>query len=112
MTLRRMLQGSTVALGAFVIISLVVYFPSLAEKSLPQDSDWAALSDIGQAYGGISAILSAIALSGISLSLLLQYRQHRAEVLYSLNQRQFDLVRYALDNPHVRPKVGRRRKQG
>src|SRR3569833_959988 len=99
MTLHRIFRGCAIGVAAAAAFSLVLYFPSLTEEVLPRHSDWSQLSDIGQAYGGSSAVLSAVALCGISLSLFLQYRQHRAEVLYSLNQRHFDLVRYTLEHP-------------
>ena len=36
--------------------------------------DWASLSNVGQTYGGISALLTALALDGVVMSLLYQAR--------------------------------------
>jgi len=38
--------------------------------------DWVTLGNIAQAYGGFSALISAIALVGVVGSLLIQVRQH------------------------------------
>ncbi|MEV2239797.1 DUF6082 family protein [Micromonospora sp. NPDC049891] len=60
---------------------------------------WSHLSDMGQAYGGTSAVLSGLALVGVSASLLMQSSLNRISQLHSIRQRQFDIVKLALDNP-------------
>lgn len=60
---------------------------------------WAPLAEVGQAYGGASALLSALALSGIAISILIQRHQNRISQLYSLRQRQFEIVKLALESP-------------
>ena len=60
---------------------------------------WSHLSDMGQAYGGTSAVLSGLALAGVSASLLMQSSLNRISQLHSIRQRQFDIVKLALDNP-------------
>jgi hypothetical protein len=60
---------------------------------------WAELSDVGQAYGGVSAVLSGLAFCGVAASLLMQRRQARLAQIYSIRQRHFELVKLALDDP-------------
>jgi hypothetical protein len=40
--------------------------------------DWSNLSNVGQTYGAISALLAALALGGVAVSLLYQARDYRA----------------------------------
>ena len=67
-----------------------------------QTQDWDELSEIGQAYGGISAILSGLALCAIGGSLLLQRRQAHLSAVTAARERHFDLVKLALDDPILR----------
>jgi hypothetical protein len=75
--------------------------------------DWGRLSYIGQTYGAESAILSALAVGGVSVSLFLQARQARATSLF-LQARQAratniqmvrdyrrELIMMALENPDL-----------
>jgi hypothetical protein len=68
--------------------------------------DWNRLSDIGQAFGGVSAVLSALAFCAIAASLLLQWRQLRMTTVIAARERHFDLVRLAVDDPL--PDAGKR----
>ncbi|MEU1280258.1 DUF6082 family protein [Streptomyces sp. NPDC005805] len=61
-------------LGAFGVILLT---PFLLKAVGPKDADWERLSQISQAYGALSVILSAGALAGVALSLAHQARQNR-----------------------------------
>jgi hypothetical protein len=54
---------------------------------------------MGQAYGGVSAVLSALAFCGIAGSLLLQWRQTRISQIVVARERHFELVKLALDRP-------------
>src|SRR5215471_21034949 len=56
---------------ALVLISPIL----LRQLDRIKGIDWSLLSNIGQTYGAASAILSAVALIGISISLLVQVRQ-------------------------------------
>jgi uncharacterized membrane protein (Fun14 family) len=78
--IRRLAVYLAVILIVAFILSLVLLSPVLL-RQLGRISgiDWARLSNIGQTYGAASAVLSAIALIGISLSLLVQARQARDE---------------------------------
>jgi len=85
------------ALVLFVVA--VVSFPLVMVHFAPREVEWGLLGQVGEAYGGISAVLSAAALCGVVASLTLQYRQHRAALLHNLGQRHYDLVRFTVENP-------------
>jgi hypothetical protein len=78
-----------------VIIVLPLLMVGLSSGRLP----WKRLADIGQAYGGVSALLSAAALCGVVASLLFQGRQVRQELAEMDRQQHIDLMRLALENP-------------
>jgi hypothetical protein len=63
--------------------------------------DWARLSDVGQTYGAASAILSALALGGVAVSLLVQARQAKAQQIQTVRGYQLELLRLTLDNPQL-----------
>ncbi|MFG1610756.1 DUF6082 family protein [Actinoplanes sp. NPDC049265] len=68
-------------------------------QDLVKDRDWKSLSDIGQAYGGISAVVAGLGFCGIAASLALQVRQTRLTQAISARERHFELVKVGLENP-------------
>ncbi|MEU6407921.1 DUF6082 family protein [Microbispora sp. NPDC046933] len=62
------------------------------------DVDWEQLSYIGQTYGAASAILSALALTGVAASLILQTRQARATRKEIERNHHFQLMEMAINN--------------
>jgi hypothetical protein len=91
-----------IVLSTLVFISAVVLFPILTGTLFGHVTNWAELSDAGQAYGGISAILSALALCGIVASLLLQRRQNHLTRISSARERHFELMKIQIDRPSLR----------
>ena len=67
----------TTLLTAFIagFVALILSSPWLVRMIVPKSENWHDLSEIGQAYGGVSAILSGLAFCGIAGSLVLQWRQ-------------------------------------
>ena len=63
--------------------------------------DWAKLSNIGQTYGAASAVLSALAVGGVAISLFLQANQGRANQVQMVREYQRELVRMLLDDPDL-----------
>ena len=89
----------SVIIGA---LSLILISPlALRQLGHVKGIDWPKLSDIGQTYGAVSAILSAVALIGITLSLLIQARQARTERIRITRERHMELLRIVLDAPEV-----------
>jgi hypothetical protein len=88
--------------GAAVILSLVLASPLLLRQlGHIRGIDWTRLSNVGQTYGAASAILSAVALIGISLSLVVQTRQAKAERIRIVRERHMELLRIMLDDPDL-----------
>jgi hypothetical protein len=94
----RRYRSLAIALVTTFAVALILLSPFAMTWMADLSPRWDSLADVGQAYGGTSAILSGLALSGISISLLMQRHQNRVALLHSIRQRQFDLVKLALDN--------------
>jgi hypothetical protein len=94
-------SSQVLLLGLVVTFALVtiVVSPVLFGDLNATDRDWAYLSAVGQAYGGVSAILSGLALCGITASLVLQRQQALSDRMAATSQRHFDILRLALDDP-------------
>src|SRR5690349_9103609 len=67
-----------VAAAAGVVIA-VVLSPLALPLVASRREDWQELSNVGQAYGGIAAVLSGLAFLGIIISLALQRRQTKIQ---------------------------------
>jgi hypothetical protein len=84
------------------VLSLILVSPLLLRQLAKiKGIDWTNLSNIGQTYGAASAILSAVALIGIALSLFIQARQAKIERVRITRERQMELLRIILDAPEV-----------
>jgi hypothetical protein len=100
------IRSAALFLAAFTgiagILSLVLISPLLLRQlGRVNGIDWSRLSNIGQTYGAASAILSAVALIGVSLSLIVQARQARAERVRVVRERHMELLRIVLDAPDL-----------
>lgn len=87
------------AAAGLAAISLIFSAPFLLSAASPKGTDWARLSEISQAYGALSVILSAGALVGVAISLAYQSRQTRIaqeETTWSAHR---ELLLRAIDNP-------------
>ncbi len=101
-TVRKTAAYLAALVAATGILSLVLASPLLLrELGRIRGIDWTRLSNVGQTYGAASAILSAVALIGISLSLMVQARQARAERIRVVRERHMELLRIILDNPEI-----------
>lgn len=98
-----------VCIIALVLVSagLVVASP-LALRGLDgKAQDWSRLSDIGQTYGAVSAIIAAIALAGVVISVVIQSREARAARRTAQRGHQLELLRMAMDDPRYMEVWGR-----
>lgn len=85
--------------GLAAAIVVVLLSPLLMVRLSLNGLPWGELADVGQAYGGASALLSAAALCGVGASLLFQRRQIRQELADIDRQQHMDLLRLAIENP-------------
>jgi hypothetical protein len=97
-TLRTVVVLATLTLG---LLAGIVASPWLMRPLIGRPQDWRELSDVGQAYGGVSALLSGFALCGIAASLLLQWRQVHLTREMTTRERHFELVKLGLEDPSL-----------
>lgn len=95
------------AFGVFGAMALIIFSPFvLREIFSGTDVDWPLLSDIGQTYGAVSALLAAGALVVLGFSVALQAREARHAREQAARGTQFELMRMILDDPIYREVVG------
>ncbi|MEV4636300.1 DUF6082 family protein [Actinoplanes sp. NPDC049548] len=91
-------RTAAVLLGVLFAAALLLSFPVLAVRLSGHRLSWDRMADVGDAYGGASALLSAAALCGVGASLAFQQRQIRQEMAMIERQQHFELVKLGLDN--------------
>jgi hypothetical protein len=98
--LGRLIFVTSIILATFAGLALVTASP-LALRSLADlhQFDWLRLSNVGQTYGAISALLVVIGLSGVAVTVFLQVRESRHTRVQAARTRHYDLMRMALDDP-------------
>lgn len=99
---REAMISMAVLAAAAGVLGLVLLSPLLMRQlGTLQGVDWARLSNIGQTYGAASAILSALALGAVAVSLLVQTRQARVQQIQAVRGFHLELLRLTLDDPPV-----------
>lgn len=105
-----MIRRPVIALFAMTILIIIVGLVVLSPLALAEighfRSDWVQLSNIGQTYGAISAVLSALALGGIIASLLYQARDSRSAHEQMTRTFQFDLIKLELEDSSLMAAAG------
>ncbi|MET8154445.1 DUF6082 family protein [Actinoplanes sp. NPDC049668] len=96
----RMRRSIISAVAGAVILAVIVLSPLvlLALGSLGPEN-WSRLSDIGQAYGFTSALLSAIALAFVSITMAHQFKQNRVAHLQAFRGMQADIMGLLTSDP-------------
>jgi hypothetical protein len=95
--------GASVVLLILIAASpIALFFVATNEKlSTYWPVDWQLMADVGQAYGGISAILSGLAFIAVAATVFMQFRQTRISQLQAVNATQIELFRTAYDHPDL-----------
>ncbi len=95
-------RAALLALAVLAIVgalSLVVLSPFALRAFDPgKDAEWQDVSEIAQAYGAVSALLSALAVVGVAVSLVLQAREAKATRLQGSRTMHIDLTKMAMEN--------------
>ncbi|MEV5751271.1 DUF6082 family protein [Actinoallomurus sp. NPDC052308] len=98
--IRRASRPAALVCVGVVILALITLSPLALEFIADRGHvDWTRLGNVGQAYGAISAILSAFALVAVSISLALQAKEslaNRRQVNRSIHMR---LAEIAMSDP-------------
>jgi len=84
-----------------LVVGAVTMSPFLMANLSSEGLPWQQLADIGQTYGGASALLSAVALCGVVASLLFQRRQVRQGLVEMDRHQHFEIMRIALERPEL-----------
>lgn len=101
MSLRRFFPVVLLATGLIAIIGLVVLSPFALTELADFKINWLKLSNVGQTYGAVSALLSSFALVGIAVSLLYQSRDNQNAREQTTRNLQFELIRMAMGDPSL-----------
>ena len=92
----------TALIAILVAIIIVIIFAPLGMEWIAKASrDWVRLGNVGQAYGGVSALISAIALVGVVGSLLIQVRQHSLDRITLMRGRQAQIYATVRKDPEL-----------
>jgi hypothetical protein len=89
------------AMGLLVIIGIVIFSPLAIIELAHFRLNWIQLSNIGQTYGAVSALLSSLALAGVTVSLLYQSRNNQTAREQTTRSLQFELLRMAMSDPSL-----------
>ncbi|MEV4256533.1 DUF6082 family protein, partial [Spirillospora sp. NPDC049652] len=104
----RLTRALLLSIVAVLLIALVLASPfGLDAVFAHTGADWRLLSDIGQTYGAISALLAALALAGLTASLLLQAREVRHQREQSARMAHLELLRMAISDRRLLACLGR-----
>jgi hypothetical protein len=95
--------GTRVTLIAILVATIIVIIlaPLGMEWIAKASRDWVRLGNVGQAYGGVSALISAIALAGVVGSLLIQARQHSLDRITLTRSRQAQIYAIVREEPEL-----------
>jgi hypothetical protein len=89
------------AMALFVAASicLAVASPWALQRLDNRRIDWRRLSDIGQTYGAVSAIIAAVALLGVAASLVIQSREAKAAYKNAQRAHHTNILVMAMEDP-------------
>ncbi|MFI5842803.1 DUF6082 family protein [Catenuloplanes sp. NPDC051500] len=91
------LSGLAVLLSVSTPIALMGIYSAMSGAAVDR------MSQIGQAYGGLSALLSGGATLGVVIALLMQTRQIRMSQAQGVRMMQIELMKILIEHPEVRP---------
>ncbi len=95
---RRILSAAIVGVLTATFLALVVLSPfALRDLTGSFGLDWSSLSDVGQTYGAVSALITALALGGVVISLLYQARDVSTARSQATRTFHHELLRMELD---------------
>lgn len=84
------------------LIAAVAISPFALDAFTGLDSEWQRRSTVGQTYGAMSALLAALALGGVAVSVFLQRQESRASRAFAFRAIHIDLLKMAMDDFELR----------
>lgn len=94
--LARRLAGTLLVI---LIVGMIALSPLALVALNNKRVDWERLSAIGQSYGAVSAILSAVAVGGVIITLVLQSEQSKDARRFAIREMHRELLRMAIEKP-------------
>lgn len=95
---RSLARPTYFALLALAVTGIVIASPLALRQALKVPGlDWARLSDIGQAYGAVSALVSAVALVTVATSIYFQLRHNQIAKHAAMRMIHLELTKLALE---------------
>jgi hypothetical protein len=85
--------------GACILLLGSLLSPLGLQALSTQHLNWTLLSDVGQTYGGTSAVLSALALLAVSYTTAIQVQESRNRRHESNRLMHLELIKLSLENP-------------
>jgi hypothetical protein len=93
----------TVAIASIALLAVIIISPlALEAVAAVFNLNWVRLSNIGQAYGAVSALIAGFALAGVAASVFLQARETRYNRRDGDRVRHFELMRMAVEDSFYR----------
>ena len=83
------------------MVAAILVSPYLVAIAIQQPTDISSLSEVGQAYGGVSAILSGIAILSVAATLAMQSYHVKVARVFAERQAHFNLMVLAFENPDL-----------
>src|SRR5262245_37780598 len=92
-------RASVVVMAIVTGLAAIVVSPLLFRALAQYATGWTDMANVGEAYGGIAALLSGLALGGVVISLLLQWRQNSANRTVAIRQHHVELIKLGIQEP-------------
>lgn len=93
--------------AACIFIAIIIFSPlGLSRLSKVKNVNWAQLSNIGQTYGAISALLAGLALVGVIGSLIYQVRATKTASVQLTRTLHNELIQMEMRDPSLMAAVG------
>jgi hypothetical protein len=90
--------ASAVITAILVLVLISPLFLHLVANLSPRN-DWELLGLVAQTYGAIAALLTALTLAGLAISLRFQFRAFQVQLEQGARAHYLDLVNLAIANP-------------
>lgn len=103
---RRMFLIAIMTSSCIAVVGLVTLSPFALVRLAHFRHDWSQLSNIGQTYGAISALVSSLALGGVIVSLLFQARDNQNAREQTTRTLQHELIKLEMDDPALMTSLG------
>lgn len=103
---RRYFLMAMLSAALIAVIGLVVLSPFALGALAHFRHDWNVLSNIGQTYSAVSALVSSLALGGVVVSLLYQARDSQNAREQTTRSLQRELIKMVMDDPSLMTAAG------